>query len=105
MQNKLYVGNLNYKTAEDDLRELFTSFGEVTDVRIPMCPERHQSRGFGFVTFADADHATKAQQEKDGSEFMGRTLKVNKAIDRQDRGGRGGRTRSDRTNQESHFAD
>jgi RNA recognition motif-containing protein len=90
MQNKLYVGNLNYKATEEDLNKLFSEFGNVREVKVPQDPETGQMRGFAFVTFEDEESAKKSLDlnEKD---FMGRPLKVNVAIERQGRS-RGGNT-------------
>lgn len=87
---KLYVGNLAFTASEDDLRDLFGEFGEVTNVNIIQDRETQRSRGFGFVEMASgAEEAIKAL---DGTEFKDRELKVNEAKEKEDRGGnrRGG---------------
>jgi RNA recognition motif-containing protein len=71
--NKLYVGNLSYSVTNDQLKELFTNYGEVTEVKII------EGKGFGFVEMSSVDEAEKAKNELDGTEFEGRTLKVNDA--------------------------
>jgi RNA recognition motif-containing protein len=76
---KLYVGNLNYKTTEDSLKELFTQFGEVTSVNIL------QGRGFGFVEMSTSESAQEAKAKLNGTEFDGRKIIVNDARPRAER--------------------
>lgn len=93
MNKKLYVGNLSYEVAEDDLRELFSSYGEVEDVKIIIDRETGRPRGFGFVTMTSSDAASKATEALNGQSFRTRTLTVNPAREEQrDRmsGGGGG---------------
>jgi RNA recognition motif-containing protein len=71
--SKLYVGNLNYKTTEETLKDLFAQHGEVTSVNIL------QGRGFGFVEMATPEAAQDAKGKLNGSEFDGRKLIVNDA--------------------------
>lgn len=87
---KLYVGNLSFKTTEDDLRELFSDYGEVSSINIITDRESGRSRGFGFVEM-DEEGADKAVEALDGKEFQERTLKVNVAKDKEKRGSGGGR--------------
>ena len=75
----IYVGNLNYKVEEDDLRELFDEYGEVSKVTIIKDKMTGQGKGFGFVEMAEQADAQKAIEELDGSEVMGRNIKVNEA--------------------------
>ncbi|MBN2206023.1 MAG: RNA-binding protein [Candidatus Aminicenantes bacterium] len=70
---KLYVGNLNFKTTEDKLKEHFAPFGEVASVNIL------QGRGFGFVEMATPESAQEALSKLNGTEFDGRRLIVNEA--------------------------
>ncbi|OGD21583.1 MAG: hypothetical protein A2Y69_10700 [Candidatus Aminicenantes bacterium RBG_13_59_9] len=76
---KLYVGNLNYKTDEDKLKEIFTQYGEVTSVNIL------KGRGFGFVEMATSENAAEARNRLNGTEFEGRRLIVNEAKPRAER--------------------
>lgn len=85
MANKLYVGNLSYRTEQESLRSLFTQFGEVVSATILSDRDTGQSRGFGFVEMADQNAANAAVQGLNGSEFEGRTLKVNEARERSNR--------------------
>src|SRR5688500_8662999 len=88
MGTKLYVGNLNYNTSEDSLRQRFGANGrEVTSVSIIMDRETGRSRGFAFVEMATADAAQAAMRELDGTDLDGRTLRINEARERESRGG------------------
>lgn len=89
---KLYVGNLSYATAEDQLRDIFGDFGEIASVAVITDRETGRSKGFGFVEFVNEDDAKAAIAEMDGKEIDGRALKVNEARPRTDRprGGGGG---------------
>jgi len=78
---KLYVGNLNYKTTEETLKGLFAQFGEVTSVNIL------QGRGFGFVEMATPEAAQEAKGKLNGTDFDGRKLIVNEARPRAERPG------------------
>lgn len=79
MASKLYVGNLNYRTQEDSLRDLFAQYGEVVSATVVTDRDTGRSRGFGFVEMADEESANAAQNALDGNEFEGRSLKVNEA--------------------------
>jgi len=81
MSKKLYVGNLTPKATEDDVRELFTPYGNVLSVKIIMDWETGSSRGFGFVEM-EAENANNAMSSLDGKEYMGLNLRVNEARDR-----------------------
>ncbi len=82
--SKLYVGNLNYSVKSEELKELFSKFGEIKDVNII------EGRGFGFVELSSPEEAQKAKDELDGTEFKGRNLRVNEARPPRDRDRRGG---------------
>ena len=87
MGTKLYVGNLNYNTTEESLREAFCANGrEVTSVSIIMDRETGRSRGFAFVEMSTAEFAQQALQELDGQELDGRMLRINEARERESRG-------------------
>jgi RNA recognition motif-containing protein len=90
MGNKLYVGNLSFKTSEEDLRELFAQAGEIASVKIITDTYSGQSRGFGFVEMATDEAAQKAISMFNGKDFMERALTVNEAKPQQKREGRGG---------------
>lgn len=75
----IYVGNLPFNTSEDDLRQLFERYGEVTSARVIKDRETGRSRGFAFVEMPNDDQATAALAGVNGAEFGGRTLKVSEA--------------------------
>lgn len=84
----LYVGNLSFGSSEDEVRELFASYGGVSSVKIITDKESGRSKGFGFVEMdTGGDEAISAL---DGRDFQGRNLKVNEARPREDRRGGGG---------------
>jgi RNA recognition motif-containing protein len=85
---KLYVGNLNYRTTEDKLKELFSQYGEVNSVNVL------QGRGFGFVEMATQESAQDAKAKLNGTDFDGRRIIVNEARPRTER--RGGERRERR---------
>jgi RNA recognition motif-containing protein len=88
MSVKLYVGNLAWATSTDDLRQLFSSYGQVEDAFIPQDRESGRPRGFAFVTMASgADQAIASLNE---TEFQGRNIRVNEAQPSGGGGGRGG---------------
>jgi cold-inducible RNA-binding protein len=89
---RLYVGNLSFHTTEDQLREMFASYGQIDSVSLVTDRDTGQSRGFCFVEVADDASAEKAISELNGREVESRTLNVNEARPREERGGaRGGR--------------
>ena len=90
MGNRLYVGNLSFRTSSDAVRDAFSRFGEVTDVHLVTDRETGQQRGFGFVTMGTADAAQQAIAGMNGSTLEGRALRVNEAEERQGGGGGGG---------------
>lgn len=91
MGNRLYVGNLSYRTTKDSLRDAFAAEGrEVVDAHVVMDRETGQSRGFGFVTLATNEQAKEAISAMNGALLDGRPLRVNEAEDRPQRGGGGG---------------
>jgi RNA recognition motif-containing protein len=86
----IYVGNLPHKVTEDEVRQAFTEFGQVTEVRLIVDKFSGESKGFGFVEMPSKDEAEKAIGAMNGKEFMGRALNVNEARPKTDRGGGGG---------------
>jgi len=81
----IYVGNLPYATTEDDLREMFTEFGEVTSVNIITDKFSGQSKGFGFVEMSDDSNAQEAIESLNGSSIASRNITVNEARPRKPR--------------------
>ena len=90
MNTKLYVGNLPFDVTENDLRDLFGGFGPVTEVNLIMDRASGRSRGFAFVSMATPEGAQAAITAMASQEFKGRTLTVNEARPREERGGGGG---------------
>ena len=88
----IFVGSLPFKIEEDELREFFEEYGEVSSVKIITDKFTGRSKGFGFVEMPDDEQASKAIEELNGSEIGGRNVVVNKAEDKRDsnRGGGGG---------------
>lgn len=85
---KLYVGNMPFSMDESQLRSLFEEFGTVESAKVITDRETGRPRGFAFVEMQDAD-ARRAMGELNERELDGRTLKVNEARPRENRGGRG----------------
>lgn len=88
MAKKIYVGNMNYATTEDEVRDLFAQYGEVESVAVIEDRYTGQSKGFGFVEMADEDAATAAISALDQTELGGRRLRVNEAIEKPRRNNR-----------------
>ncbi|MET0165563.1 MAG: RNA-binding protein [Vicinamibacterales bacterium] len=87
---KIYVGNLSFNTADQELTALFTTYGQVDSVRLIRDRATGQSRGFGFVEMADASAGQAACTALDQQEFEGRRLTVNEAKPQEQRSGGGG---------------
>lgn len=90
MGKKLYVGNLTFDVTDKDLEALFSQAGACQSVAVITDKFSGQSRGFGFVEMSSNAEAQAAIQQFNGYDLKGRTLKVNEARDRDDRGGSGG---------------
>lgn len=86
----IYVGNLSYDVTPDELSNIFADYGTVKRSMIPTDRETGRSRGFGFVEMVNEDDETKAIEALDGAEWMGRSLRVNKAKPRENKKQRGG---------------
>jgi RNA recognition motif-containing protein len=86
----IYVGNVSYEVKEDDLKQVFAEYGTVKSVQLPTDRETGRVRGFAFVEMGTDAEETAAIDALDGSDWMGRSLKVNKAKPREDRGSSGG---------------
>ena len=83
---RIYVGNLSYETSEDDLRAAFSAHGKVDTATVVRDRETGRSRGFGFVEMASATEAQAAIAALNGKEVGQRTLTVNEARPREERG-------------------
>jgi RNA recognition motif-containing protein len=86
----IYVGNLEREVTEDELRQAFEEFGQVSEARIIKDKYSGDSKGFGFVEMPSKDEAEKAIEEMNGKDLKGRSVNVNEARPKTDRGGRGG---------------
>jgi RNA recognition motif-containing protein len=85
MAKKIYVGNLNYSTTENQLDELFSQYGTVLSTNIITDKFTDRSKGFGFVEMEEEDAATAAISSLNGNELDGRQLRVNEAYDKKPR--------------------
>tara|TARA_Y100000389_G_C17069732_1_gene321398 strand:+ start:119 stop:424 length:306 start_codon:yes stop_codon:yes gene_type:complete len=99
----IYVGNLNFSTTEDEMRELFGGYGEVTSCKLINDRNSGRPRGFGFVEMSNDDDANRAISELNGTEFKQRKMVVSEAKPREnnDRGPR--RPRQDMQNQGNYY--
>ena len=86
----IFVGNLDFNTSEEELRKLFEAHGQVDRVSIMTDRDTGRSRGFGFVEMTSAEDGEKAIAAMNGSQIGGRTLNVNEARPKVERGGGGG---------------
>jgi RNA recognition motif-containing protein len=82
----IYVGNLSYNTSERDLEEAFGAYGSVTSARIVIDRDTNRPRGFGFVEMANKAEGEAAIAALNGKDLQGRTLTVNEARPREERG-------------------
>jgi cold-inducible RNA-binding protein len=82
MGSKVFVGNLSFDTAREELERLFAEHGEIVDLAIPTDRLSGRPRGFAFVEFANAEQAAAAIAKLDGVELGGRNLRVNEATER-----------------------
>ena len=87
--NKLYVGGLPYSISDTQLEELFSPHGTVESARVITDRMTGRSRGFGFVEMSSQSEAETAVTELNGSQLEGRTLTVNEAKQKENRGGGG----------------
>jgi RNA recognition motif-containing protein len=87
MGKKLYVGNLSYSVDSSELEQLFGQHGQVVSAQIINDRDTGRSKGFGFVEMANDDEAQNAINALNGQQHGGRTLTVNEARPREDRGG------------------
>jgi RNA recognition motif-containing protein len=86
--SKLYVGNMSFKTSEDELRSAFGQFGSVTDVYVAMDKMTGRPRGFAFVTMGSPEEAKLAAEKMNGADLGGRALTVNEARPKEEGAGR-----------------
>ena len=91
MAKKLYVGNLPYSVSDSDLQRLFEPHGAVQSAQVVVDRDTGRSKGFGFVEMETGEGAQAAISALNGQDFSGRSLTVNEARPREERGGGGGR--------------
>lgn len=90
MSSKIFVGNLSFDTARDELERLFAEHGEIVELAIPTDRMSGRPRGFAFVEYASAEQAAAAIEKLNGVELGGRNLRVNEATERPARPSGGG---------------
>ena len=83
MANKLFVGNIDWGTTDDELKDLFAQHGEIEECIIFKDRATNRSKGFGFVTYVNEEDAKKAIEALNDFEFKGRNLAVNEARPRE----------------------
>uniref|UniRef100_A0AAR2LR13 RRM domain-containing protein n=1 Tax=Pygocentrus nattereri TaxID=42514 RepID=A0AAR2LR13_PYGNA len=81
---RLYVGSLHFNITEDMLRGIFEPFGRIESIQLMMDSETGRSKGYGFISFADAECAKKALEQLNGFELAGRPMKVGHVTERSD---------------------
>jgi len=91
MSMKLYVGNLSFQTSSEDLQQLFSQAGTVESASVVEDRDTGRSRGFGFVEMSTKEEGEAVIAQFNGKEVNGRSLTVNEAKPREDRGGGGNR--------------
>ena len=79
---KLFIGNLSWNATEADLRKSFGRFGVISDLKIILDKDSGKSRGFGFVSYETKEAGETAIHEMDGTDFLGRALRVSPAVER-----------------------
>ncbi len=98
MSKKLYCGNLSYNVSSPQLEQMFSDFGSVVSAQVIMDRDTGRSKGFGFVEMSSQQEANAAISGLNGKDNDGRSLQVNEAKPREDRGGGGGGGRSFESN-------
>lgn len=84
MNNKLFIGNLNYEVTEAELKEALEQHAEVVSVKIIIDRETNRSKGFAFVEFNNAEDAAKIKDELNEAEFAGRTIYIDFAKEKKE---------------------
>ncbi len=87
MSKKLYCGNLSYSVGSSQLEQMFAAFGSVVSAQVIVDRDTGRSKGFGFVEMSSAQEATAAIEGLNGKDNDGRSLQVNEARPREERGG------------------
>ena len=86
----IYIANLSYEVNDNDLKELFAQYGTVTSAKVINDRDTGRSRGFGFVEMSNKEEALKAINELNNATYDGKTISVNEARPKSDRGEGGG---------------
>ena len=86
----IYVSNLSFAVQDEDLKDFFAEYGEVSSAKVILDKETRRSRGFGFVEMPNDDEAKKAIEELNGGSVEGRAINVTEARPREERGNGGG---------------
>jgi RNA recognition motif-containing protein len=81
----IYISNLSYSASDDNLNELFASFGEISTAKVIFDKYTNKSRGFGFVEMSNDEEAAKAIEELNQTDHMGKTINVSEAKPKEDR--------------------
>jgi RNA recognition motif-containing protein len=81
----IYVSNLSFNVKDEDLRDFFAPYGEVTSAKVILDRMTNESRGFGFIEMPDEEASRKAIAELDGATVENRTIKVNEARPKEER--------------------
>ena len=87
----IYIGNLSFDAEKEDIVGVFSTYGEVTNCKLPLERETGRKRGFAFVDMADEAQEQKAIDDLQDVEWMGRSIRVTKAVPRNNGGGGGNR--------------
>jgi RNA recognition motif-containing protein len=90
----IYVGNLPFEVDQEDVVEVFTEYGKIKRVNLPIDRETKRKRGFAFVEMETPEQESAAIAALDGAEWMGRELKVNQAREKEPRSSFGGGDRN-----------
>ena len=107
----IFVGSLPYNLKEDELKEIFEEYGEVTSAKIITDKFSGRSKGFGFIEMSDDEAAKKSIEELNGAELNGRAIVVNESIEKKDgprkpnafRGGNGGGNGGGRDRRDNNY--
>jgi RNA recognition motif-containing protein len=100
----IYIGNLSYDALQEDINAIFSEYGTVKQVHLPIDRETGKKRGFGFVEMSTEAEEDAAIADLDGAEWMGRPLRVNKARPREVNSGGNGRNNWQRNDKNDGFS-
>lgn len=100
----IYVGNLIYEVTKDNLQEIFSEYGKVQRVHLPVDRDTGRVRGFGFIEMETEAEEARAIEALDGAQWMGRQIKVNKAKPREEREPRDDRSSGNSRRNDNEFS-